>query len=79
MEYSKEYLRVKKLVAVEEISRIISNSKDCWEMDLESFVISREVTDKIATLLASAKTDEEIVTEIRKIFKLYKISVQKGI
>ena len=74
MEYSKEYLRVKKIVAVEEISRIILNSKDCWDMDLESFVKSREVTDKIATLLASAKTDEEIVKEIRSIFKMYKIS-----
>ena len=74
MEYSKEYLRVKKIVAIEEISRIILNSKDCWDMDLESFVKSREVTDKIATLLASEKTDEEIVKEIRSIFKMYKIS-----
>ena len=75
MEYSREYLIAKKIVAIEDISKIILKSKECWSVDLERLVKSWDVTDKIATLLASAKTDEEIVKEIRKIFKLYELSI----
>ena len=79
IEYSIDYLGAKKIVAIEDISKIILNSRECWDINLEDFVKAWDFTEQIGKLLASGKTDEEIVTEIRKIFKLYKIFIQKSI
>lgn len=75
MRYSDEYLKIKKLVAIEEISKMILNNKECWDVDLESLTNTRatEILDEIGKVLAMGKADEQTVTEIRKIFKEHKV------
>lgn len=76
MRYDDEYLKIKKIVAIEEIAKMILNNKECWGADLESLVNIRatEILDEIGKVLAMGKTDEQKVAEIRKIFKEHKIS-----
>ncbi len=76
MRYDDEYLKIKKIVAIEEIAKMILNNKECWDADLESLVNIRatEILDKIGKVLAMGKTDEQTVAEVRKILKEHNIS-----
>lgn len=76
MRYDDEYLKIKKIVAIEEIAKMILNNKECWDADLESLVNIRatEILDEIGKVLAMGKTDEQTVAEVRKILKEHNIS-----
>lgn len=73
MKYSEEYLSAKKIVAIEEISKIIMENKDCLDADLRSLINNQAVIDEIGIVLTKGETNELMVREIRKIFDKYKI------
>lgn len=76
MRYDDEYLKIKKIVAIEEIAKMILNNKECWGADLESLINIRatETLGEIGKVLAMGKTDEQTVAEVRKILKKHNIS-----
>ena len=74
MEYSREYLEAKKIVIIEEIAKMISANKHCWDIDLSGLVNNQLLIGEIGKALAEDKTDKEIVREIRNIFDRYEIA-----